>query len=239
MTPSFEMIAFDADDTLWDNEHLYLRAEQHLQRMLEPYCSAEQVATALHRIDVANLPDFGYGIKAYTLSMIETAVEATGGRIPAVELRRVVDLAREMLHAPVELLPGAQDCVQTLAESHPLMLITKGDAHDQSSKLDRSGLRPYFTQVEIVADKTLAVYADIFTRHHLTPERLLMVGNSLRSDILPVIELGGQAVYVPYWNTWAHENTPPAEHHAGRFHEIEHLGQLAGLVTQLEQPEQD
>jgi putative hydrolase of the HAD superfamily len=230
----FDVIAFDADDTLWDNEHLYLRAEQHLQALLEPYVPPEQTAATLHRIDVANLPDFGYGIKAYTLSMIETALEASAGRITAPELSQVVDLAREMLHASVELLPWAQECVQALAQTHTLMLITKGDAHDQASKLERSGLQSYFSQVEIVADKTRAVYADILARHRQPAEGLLMVGNSLRSDILPVIELGGQAVYVPYWNTWAHENTPPADHHTGRFYEIEHLGELAELVWRLE-----
>jgi len=139
-----------------------------------------------------------------------------------------------MLHAPVELLPHAQDCVQALSHTHPLMLITKGDAHDQASKLARSGLQEYFSQVEIVADKTQAVYADILKRHRLPAECLLMVGNSLRSDILPVIELGGQAVYVPYWNTWAHENTPPEAHHQDRFHEIAHLGLLPSLVSQFE-----
>ena len=234
MPTPFEVLAFDADDTLWDNERLYLHAEGHLQRILAPYATPEQTAAVLHRIDVANLPDFGYGIKAYTLSMIETALQASAGRITASELLQVVDLAREMLHAPVELLPHAQECVQALSQTHSLMLITKGDAHDQAAKLDRSGLRPYFSQVEIVADKTQAVYADIFKRHRLPAERVLMVGNSLRSDILPVIELGGQAVYVPYWNTWAHENTPPSEHHAGRFHQIEHLGELAILVAVLE-----
>ena len=232
--PPFDIIAFDADDTLWDNEHLYLRAEGHLQRLLEPYCPPEQTATILHRIDIANLPDFGYGIKAYTLSMVETALEASAGRITAAELRQVVDLAREMLHAPVELLPHAAECVRALYQSHTLMLITKGDAHDQASKLARSGLQECFAQVEIVADKTRAVYADIFKRHRLAPERTLMVGNSLRSDILPVIELGGQAVYVPYWNTWAHENTPPQEHHQERFYEIEHLGELVELVRKME-----
>jgi putative hydrolase of the HAD superfamily len=234
MPNPFAVIAFDADDTLWDNEHLYLRAEQHLQRLLEPYCPPEHTAAILHHIDIANLPDFGYGIKAYTLSMVETALEASAGRITPDELRQVVDLAREMLHAPVELLPHAQDCVQALFKTHPLMLITKGDAHDQASKLERSGLREYFSQVEIVADKTQAVYADIFNRHRLTAERILMVGNSLRSDILPVIELGAQAVYVPNRNTWAHENTPPSEDHQSRYHEIAHLGELLDLVRQLE-----
>jgi len=234
MPKTFDIIAFDADDTLWDNEHLYLRAEGHLQQILLPYCPPEQTTAILHRIDIVNLPDFGYGIKAYTLSMLETALEASAGRITAEQLQQVIDLAREMLHAPVELLPHAEECVKSLFHSHPLMLITKGDAHDQASKLARSGLQEYFSQVEIVADKTQAVYADIFKRHRLVPERLLMVGNSLRSDILPVIELGGQAVYVPNRNTWAHENTPPSDNHQGRFHEIAHLGELVHLVRSLE-----
>ena len=230
----FSVIAFDADDTLWDNEHLYLRAEEQLKDLLLPYCPPEETAQTLHQIDIANLPDFGYGIKAYTLSMVEAAVEATEGRISAVELRKVVDLARGMLHAKVELLPHAEQCVAAMAATHTLMVITKGDPHDQIAKLERSGLQLYFQQVEIVADKTLAVYKDILTRHRINPERFLMVGNSLRSDILPVILLGGQAVFVPYWNTWVHENTPPSEEHERCYHKIEHLGQLRELVEQLE-----
>jgi putative hydrolase of the HAD superfamily len=231
----FSMIAFDADDTLWDNERLYLRAEEHLKQLLTPYCPPERTAHVLHQIDIANLPDFGYGIKAYTLSMVEAAVEATQGRITAAELLQVVNLAREMLHARVELLPQAEDCVATLSRSHDLMLITKGDPHDQTAKLERSGLQVYFEQVEIVADKTFSVYKEILKRYRIQPESFLMVGNSLRSDILPVIMLGGQAVFVPYWNTWAHENTPPSPEHTGRYHEIKTLGDLPALVEQLEQ----
>ena len=148
----------------------------------------------------------------------------------------MVDLAREMLHAPVELLPWALECVQALAQTHTLMLITKGDAHDQASKLERSGLQGVFLAGGDRGGQDAGGLCRYLRRATVCPpERLLMVGNSLRSDILPVIELGGQAVYVPYWNTWAHENTPPSEaHHQDSFHEIEHLGQLEEVVRQME-----
>lgn len=231
----FEMIAFDADDTLWHTEHLYAAAQVQFKALLAQYHSPEWVEARLYETEMRNLAHFGYGIKAFALSMIETAVELTEGRISGADIQTIIDAARGMLTAEVELLDHAAETVAALAQIYPLMIITKGDLLDQESKIGRSGLAGYFGQVEIVSDKTQAGYAALLKRHGLTPERFVMVGNSLRSDILPVLALGAAAVYVPHAVTWAHEaaELPPAEQPG--FYQIEHLGQLPALLAQCEQ----
>ncbi len=228
----FDVIAFDADDTLWHNEHLYRGVEARFEQLLAPYCSEECTAQRLHETEIANLGAYGYGIKGFALSLIETAIEVTGGRITGAEIGKVLELARGMLSAEVQLLEHAREVVKDLAASYPLMLITKGDLIDQEAKLARSGLGPYFRYVEVVTDKTRDIYAALLAQHDLAPERFLMVGNSLRSDILPVLELGGQAVYIPYATTWAHECVYPGEMQ-GCYHELEHLGLLPGFIREL------
>lgn len=232
--PLFDCIAFDADDTLWHNEHLYLNTASAFARLLAPYAPPERVAERLHQVEIDNLGCYGYGIKAYALSLIETAIELSGGRITGSEIRKVIDLARGMLAAEVHLLDHAEETVKALAARYPLMVVTKGDLLDQMSKVQRSGLAPYFRHVEVVPDKTRETYASLLERHRLAPQRFLMVGNSLRSDILPVVALGARAVYVPYRTTWAHEHADPTPDERERFFEIEHLGLLPSLVERLE-----
>ena len=230
----FQVIAFDADDTLWHNERLYVNAQARFGELLAHYHSPEWIDERLYQAEMRNLPHFGYGIKAFALSMIETAVELTEGRISGRDIQLIMDTAKEMLAAEVELLEHAAETVADLAHSYALMLITKGDLHDQERKIARSGLGPHFQHVEIVSEKSRGTYTALLQRHAIPPERFLMVGNSLRSDILPVLALGASAVYVPYRLTWAHEvvEPPPAEQ-PGYF-ELEHLGLLPGL---LELPE--
>lgn len=229
----FDCIAFDADDTLWHNEHLYLTTIEAFSQLLAPYAPAERSAARLREAEVANLGCYGYGIKAFTLSLIETAIELSDGRITGHEIGKIIGLARGMLAADVELLEHAEDTVRTLSASYPLMIITKGDPLDQGAKVARSGLAGYFRHVEVVCEKTRDIYADLLSKHRLAPERFLMVGNSLRSDILPVIALGGRAVYVPYRTTWAHEHAEPTEEERTRYYEIAHLGLLPSLLERL------
>jgi putative hydrolase of the HAD superfamily len=232
----FDMIAFDADDTLWDNEIHYRSAQSALVNLLEPYGVEEQIVLdMLHQQDIANLPDFGYGIKGFTLSMIETAVEATRGKVSGDDIQAIVSLGRAMVRREVLLMDHAANTVKHLAATHPLMMITKGDLMDQERKLSGSGLGKYFRYVEIVSDKRDEVYASLLAKHNIAPGRFLMVGNAMRSDILPVLSLGGWAVYVPYHLTWVHESGTTPGHTDGRFHEIAHLGLLPELVTHLEQ----
>lgn len=230
----FSIIGFDADDTLWHNERLYVRAQDQLKAILARYLVDDQMDEHLNQTEMRNLEHYGYGIKAFALSMIETAIELTDGRIEARDIKQIMDNARAMLTADVELLDHVDEALGVLSSEHPLMLITKGDLRDQESKIARSGLSTHFRYVEIVSDKARENYSAILQRLSLSPTDFLMVGNSLRSDILPVLELGATAVYVPQELTWVHESAdlPPASQTG--FHQIEHMGQLPALVAQLE-----
>jgi putative hydrolase of the HAD superfamily len=232
----YDLIAFDADDTLWDNERLYVEVQARFKQLLSPYCSPEETSRALYQTEMRNLVSFGYGIKAFALSLVETAVQVTGGRISAKKLGQIVTWAHEMVESPVLVFDGVEEVLQSLAQDYYLMLITKGDLADQQNKLVHSKLGEYFRFVEIVSHKTREIYAGILEKHAVAPDRFLMVGNSLRSDILPVIELGGSAVYVPYDQTWVHENDvhiPEGNH----YHELENICLLPEFIRQASQEE--
>jgi putative hydrolase of the HAD superfamily len=225
-----DIIAFDADDTLWHTEHLYAGAQARFMEFMAHYHAPEWIEQRLYETEVRNLQHFGYGIKSYILSMIETAVELSEGRVSGRDIQAVIDMGKAMLAAEVQLLPQAAETVERLAMTYPLMLITKGDLFDQESKVARSGLTAFFRHVKVVSDKTPETYRALLTQHGIAPERFVMVGNSLRSDILPVLALGGRAVYVPYKATWAHEVAELPQPLPRGFHQIEHLGELVALV---------
>lgn len=201
-----DVIAFDADDTLWHNEPIFQATEAQFAELLSAYHPQEWVRERLFATEMKNLGHFGYGIKGFILSMIETALDLTEGRIGGGEVRQIVDWGHAMLQHPIELLEGVRETVASLSGSHRLMLLTKGDLFDQESKLARSGLGEFFTAVEIVSTKNAATYRTIMNRHAVAPDRFLMVGNSLRSDVLPALEAGAVAVHIPYHMTWAHEH---------------------------------
>jgi putative hydrolase of the HAD superfamily len=234
--PRFDIIAFDADDTLWHNELLYLNAQAQFRTLLAQYHPPEWIDARLYETEVRNLQHFGYGIKAFALSMIETAVELTEGRIAGRDIQTIIDTARAMLTADVELIDHVADTLTQLAPIYTLMLITKGDLRDQEMKIARSGLAQHFRHIEIVSNKNREDYAALLHQRSLTPERFVMVGNSLKSDIWPVLHLGANAVYIPYHLTWAHEVTdpPPAGH--PRYYELAHVGLLPQLLETLEYP---
>jgi putative hydrolase of the HAD superfamily len=232
--PRFDLIGFDADDTLWHNERLYTEAQTRFKQLLAHYHSAEWIAERLYATEMRNLPHFGYGIKAFALSMIETAVELTEGRIGGGDIQTIVNLARAMIAAEVELLAHVPETLAHLAESHHLLVITKGDLRDQEAKIARSGLAQHFRHVEIVSDKSEAGYATILRRHGVAPARFLMVGNSLRSDIWPVLRLGASAIYIPYHETWVHELADPPEAGHPGYAALEHMGQLPGWLERHE-----
>jgi len=232
MPAQFDLIALDADDTLWHNESIFTLSQAKFLELLSGYHSRELIERKLYEIELRNLNNFGYGIKGFTLSMIETAIELTDGQVTGTIIQQLLDLAKAMVHAPVELLDQVAEVVPWLAERYPLMLLTKGDLFDQESKLARSGLAEYFRHVEIVSDKTATSYRALFARYRVDPARFLMVGNSLRSDILPVTALGGRAVYIPYHLTWAHETV--ADHDA-QLHQYVELADIGGLPELLEQ----
>ena len=228
-----ELIAFDADDTLWHTESLYSNAQSRFVALLAEYHPREWIEQRLYATEMANLRYYGYGVKSFILSMIESSIELTEGRITGREIQQVIDLAKEMLSAEVRPLEQVETTVTRLAERYPLMIITKGDLFDQESKVARSGLGGHFKHVEIVSDKTPQSYAALLARYNVRPENFLMVGNSLRSDILPVAAIGGRAVYVPYAVTWAHEAVDAETAGAASFVQLEHIGQLVEVVEKM------
>jgi putative hydrolase of the HAD superfamily len=230
----FDVIAFDADDTLWHTEALYTSVQDWFKHLLARYHPPEWIEHKLFETEMRNLSYFGYGIKGFTLSMIETAIELTEGRVTGSEIQAVIDRAKGMVQAEVELLDGVAETMPRLAERCPLMIITKGDLLDQEAKIARSGLGSYFTHVEIVSEKTRESYAAVLARYHLPPERFMMVGNSLRSDVLPVVALGGHAVHIPHPLTWAHEQVDPAALEGVAYHRLENIRQLPQLLEELD-----
>lgn len=229
----FDVIAFDADDTLWHNETIYLGVQARFKELLSHYHSPEWIEEQLYQAEMRNLPHFGYGIKAFALSMIETAVELTEGRISGNDIQIIIDAAKEMLAAEVELLEHVAETLAHLASHYTLMVITKGDLRDQEMKFARSGLGAHFRHIEVVSNKRVENYQVILQRYNIAPERFVMVGNSLKSDILPVLALGGNAVYVPYQLTWLHETAdPPPTDHPG-YYQLEHVGLLPALLEGL------
>lgn len=198
-------IAFDADDTLWRNEDIFIHAQDEFIRLLSPYHDDNYIRSHLNEVQIKNLEHFGYGVKGFTLSMIETAIELTQGRVTGNEIHEIIQLAKCMLASPVDLLPNVSQVLEDLQGKYRLMVITKGDLLDQESKLARSGIADVFDAIEVVSDKTSDVYQQILQRHKIAAEEFLMVGNSLKSDILPVLDVGGQALHIPYHSTWDHE----------------------------------
>ena len=232
--PALDAIAFDADDTLWHNERFFRLTQDRFAALLADVAPRDHLEERLLAAERRNLGHYGFGIKGFMLSMIETALDVTGDRVPARVIREIVAAGQEMLAHPIELLPHARAAVEGAAGAgFRVVLITKGDLLDQERKLAQSGLGDLFDAVEIVSDKSAPVYAAIFARHGFAPGSVLMAGNSLKSDVLPVLEVGGFGVHVPHDLTWALEEVEPPEGH-GRFHRLEDLGALPALVGRIE-----
>jgi putative hydrolase of the HAD superfamily len=202
------VVGLDGDDTLWHNETRFILTQEELRELLHRHLPEADVDAHLARVEMKNLGVYGYGVKAFTLSMIETAIQLTEGRIPAADLEVILGWGRRMLMEPTELLDGVEPAVRELSERYDLLLITKGDLFDQEGKLARSGLADLFLGVEVVSEKNAGAYRGILARRGIKADEFVMVGNSLRSDILPVLELGARAVHVPYHVTWHHEHVP-------------------------------
>ncbi|MCT4682098.1 MAG: HAD family hydrolase [Roseicyclus sp.] len=226
-------LGFDADDTLWQNEAFFRLTQARFAELLADHAEADHLHARLLAAERRNLGHYGYGIKGFMLSMIETAIEVTEGRVPASVIGEILSAGQEMLSHPIELLPHAGEAVERLASSHRLVLITKGDLLDQERKLAQSGLGEMFHAVEIVSDKTRATYERAFTRHGDGPDRAMMVGNSMKSDVRPALEAGAFGVFVPHGLTWELEHAEAPEGH-GRFHQIADLGALPGLIAEIE-----
>ncbi|MGE4324894.1 MAG: HAD family hydrolase [Pseudodonghicola sp.] len=233
MAGKLTTVGFDADDTLWHNERFFRLTQARFTELLKDFAEADHLSERLLAAERRNIQRYGFGVKGFVLSMIETALEVTEDRVPANVIRELIGAGQEMLAYPIELLPHAREAVETLAATHRVVLITKGDLMDQERKLAQSGLGELFHGVEIVSEKTPEVYAGIFARHGDGAERAMMVGNSMRSDVVPTIAAGGWGVYVPHGLVWEieHAEAPAA---SPRYHSIADLGELANLVAQIE-----
>ncbi|MBP1881955.1 HAD family hydrolase [Sinorhizobium mexicanum] len=225
-------IGFDADDTLWQNEQFYRLTEQRFVDLLKDHTDANELPARLLAAEKRNLGLYGFGIKGFTLSMIETALEVSGGSLPPSVIAEILAAGREMLGHPVEPLPNVQETLEALAGRFRLVMITKGDLFDQERKLAASGLGDFFAAIEIVSDKTMSTYERIFSQHGDGPSRSLMVGNSLKSDIVPALAAGSWGVYVPHTLTWSFEHHEKPEGHP-RFREIADLSQLETLLRNI------
>jgi putative hydrolase of the HAD superfamily len=232
MTAPLSAIGFDADDTLWHNERFYKLSEARFHELLADHAEGTHVAARLLDAERRNLEFYGYGIKGFTLSMIETAIEITGGTVPAPVIGKILEIGRELLRHPIETLPHVRETLAAVAGSYRLIMITKGDLFDQERKLAQSGLGDMFDAIEIVSEKDASTYDRIFRRHGHGPERAMMVGNSLRSDVVPAIQAGSWGVHVPFELVWGLEHAE-APVHSPRFRQLDHLGELTGLLAGL------
>ena len=207
-----KLIAFDADDTLWINEHHYRKAEERFGKMMERYCTPEHANQILLRVEKDNLPLLGYGSKPFIISLIECGIEISGGRLTNDDVLELISIGKATIGQEIELYPQAEKVLKKLSAKYPLVLATKGDLKEQESKIARSGLKQYFSSIEIMSEKHSVNYMKIVNQHNLKPSEFLMVGNSFKSDILPALEIGAYAVYIPSEITWAHEVVDETEH---------------------------
>jgi putative hydrolase of the HAD superfamily len=227
-----EVIGVDADDTLWHNETLFSVTHQRFAELLADHADPDELGKRMLETERQNLHLFGYGAKGFTLSMIETALEVTNGDLPGSHVQAILDLGKALLSHPVDLLDGVREAIEALADRR-LVLITKGDLFHQETKVAGSGLGQHFERVEIVSEKDEVTYRKVLADLGVEPEHFLMVGNALRSDVLPVVAIGGRAVHVPYEVDWAHELVDDADLPADGWWRVGSLAELPGLLEEL------
>ncbi len=227
-----KVIAFDADDTLWHTEQLFQDVQERLYEMMAAYASKHDVQAHFHEMEVRNVRLFGYGVKGFTLSMIESAIEISRQKVSAEDIHEIVMLGKWILDSPLNLFPGVAEVLQELQDKHRLFLITKGDVLDQRNKIEKSGLEPLFEKTIVVQEKDVATYRDLCDEHAIDPYTLMMVGNSLKSDILPVLELGGHAVHIPYHVTAHLEVVEDNIDHPG-FYQLQAMSDVPDLLEKL------
>ena len=225
-------IAFDADDTLWHNERFFQDSQRRFEELLSAFADEGMVEAELISAERRNVGFYGFGVKGFTLSMLETATTLAGDDLPPSVTREILDLGKAMLEHPVELLPGVVDALRRLGDDYTLLVVTKGDLFDQERKLVQSGLADHFAHVEIVSDKTPDTYRRVFDRHGHGPQRAMMVGNSLKSDVLPALEAGSWAVHVPHELTWALEHAEEPNGHP-RYRKASALSALPALISEI------
>lgn len=202
---NIKVIGFDADDTLWVNETYFRDAETEFANLLDGFETPNKIDKELFKMEMKNLPVYGYGVKGFVLSMVEMAIELSNGTVSNITIKKILDIGKDMINKPVDLLEGVENVLSVLSNKYRLIVATKGDLLDQERKLEKSGLLQYFHHIEVLSDKKEINYSKLLKHLDIEPSQFLMIGNSLKSDILPLIKIGAKAVHIPFHTTWAHE----------------------------------
>ncbi|WP_298555748.1 HAD family hydrolase [uncultured Algibacter sp.] len=228
---NIKVIGFDADDTLWVNETYFREAETAFAKLLSKYETPNKIDQELFRMEIDNLPLYGYGVKAFTLSMVESALELSNYNISSKTIESILNIGKNMLNKPVELLDGVEDVLRVLSKKYRLILATKGDLLDQERKLEKSGLTNYFHHIEVLSDKKESNYSNLLNHLDINPSEFLMIGNSLKSDVLPLVNVKAHAIHVPFHTTWAHEEVTEEEKNGKAYKTINTLKDLLKLLN--------
>ena len=231
MFKNIKIISFDADDTLWVNETYFREAELEFGELMQQYETINQIDQELFKVEIENLPIYGYGVKGFILSMVETAIKLSNGQVSIKTMQAIIDIGKDMLNKPVVLLEGVEDVLKTLSQSHRLIMATKGDLLDQERKLEKSGLSQYFHHIEVMSDKKPNDYKKLLSHLDIKPEEFLMIGNSLKSDILPLIEIGAHAIHVPFHTTWQHEEVCQSKLNSAEYKTVENIRQVLTFIS--------
>nr|WP_321231041.1 HAD family hydrolase [uncultured Psychroserpens sp.] len=226
-----KVIGFDADDTLWVNETYFREAELEFAKLLAPYETANKIDQELFKKEIENLPLYGYGIKGFVLSMVEMAVEISNNQVSNKTITKILNIGKDMLDAPVELLDGVEDVLKTLSKDYKLIVLTKGDLLDQERKLEKSNLNSYFHHIEVMSDKQEINYSNVLNHLDIEPSEFLMIGNSLKSDILPLVNIGAEAIHIPFHTTWLHEQVNEQETRNKAYKTITRLSELKMILN--------
>ena len=224
------VIGFDADDTLWVNEPYYREAEREFSGLLKEYEIQVDIGAALFQTEIANLELYGYGIKAFILSLVECAINVSRGRVTSDTISRIVDIGKQMLQRPIQLLDGVKQVLEALSPTYKLIVATKGDLLDQERKMKRSSISSFFHHIEVMSDKQEAHYRQLLDHLEISPDQFLMIGNSMKSDVIPPLAIGAWAIHVPFHTTWAHEKVdedPVSE----RFFRVKGIGEVPGMLN--------
>jgi putative hydrolase of the HAD superfamily len=223
---NIKVIGFDADDTLWVNETYFREAEEEAGRLLSHYETPNKIDQELFRMEIKNLPTYGYGVKGFVLSMLELAIELSNGTVSNAVISKMLAIGKDMINKPIELLDGVEEVLKTLSQDYKLIVATKGDLLDQERKLEKSGLIDYFHHIEVLSEKHDVNYLKLLKRLEIKPSEFLMIGNSLKSDILPLVKIGAEAVHVPFHTTWQHEKVTKKETNGVEYKTVENLTEI-------------
>lgn len=226
-----KVIGFDADDTLWVNETYFREAEMEFANLLSEYETPNKIDQELFRMEIDNLPLYGYGVKAFMLSMVESALELSNYTISQKTIESILNIGKNMLNKPVELLDGVEEILKELSKKYKLILATKGDLLDQERKLEKSGLTDYFHHIEVLSDKKEANYSQLLNHLDINPSQFLMIGNSLKSDVLPLVNLKAHAIHIPFHTTWAHEMVSDKEINGKSYKTLNSLRDVIPLLN--------